>query len=287
MTMIATRLSEQSNSLQTVRRQLLGLLPETDGADLDCRRLLEKITGLQGTQILTKNPELDEAAIASLARLVERRIKGEPLAYILGQAGFMGLDLTVTPAVMVPRPETECLVEQLLELNLPDQTRLLDLGTGSGNIALATGSARPNWQILAADISAKALAVAIRNRNRLGLNAVRFVQSNWLNGMAPDSFDVIVSNPPYIAEGDPHLSRGGLPFEPALALTGGKSGLASISYIIQQAGHCLRRGGWLLLEHGFDQSAAVLALLEQAGFKLTETLNDLSGIARISVGQWQ
>lgn len=274
-------------SIEQATLKLLACMPDPHCAELDCRLLLERATGLHANFILTEpNFVLNEAMAEQLAKLAQRRANQEPMAYLLGQVGFMDLNLTVTPAVMVPRPETESLVEKLLTLNLPDQAQLLDLGTGSGNIALAAGSARPNWQVLATDLSAEALAIASYNKNQLGLSSVHFIRANWLDSCAARSFNAIVSNPPYIAKKDPHLNCEALQFEPKSALIGGGSGLEPISHIIKNSGRCLHKDGWLLLEHGYDQGEATVSLLRKAGFKLAETFVDLSGQPRISIGLW-
>lgn len=218
---------------------------------------------------------------------VERRLDDEPLAYITGQQEFFGIDLRVDNRVLVPRPDTETLVQWALDvLNRTtagiEPLRVLDLGTGSGAIALALKATRPDLQVSALDASGGALAVAAANAQRLALD-VAFQQGNWLNGVA-DDFDVIVSNPPYIAEHDSHLNA--LRHEPAQALTSGSDGLADLRCIIAQAPAHLDRGGWLLLEHGYDQATAVRELLHRVGFEAVQSHRDLSGIERCSGGQW-
>ena len=210
-----------------------------------------------------------------------RRLQGEPVAYILGHKEFFGLQLKVDARVLVPRPDTETLVNWALE-HLPAQGTALDLGTGSGAIALALQQARPDASVTAVDRSADALAVAQSNAQGLGL-PVRFVQGDWLQGVA-GRFDLIVSNPPYIAANDPHLSD--LLHEPQQALVAGTDGLDDLRTIVSTAGAHLHAGGWLLLEHGYDQADAVCALLAQHGFTDTASRCDLAGIARCSGGQW-
>lgn len=231
--------------------------------------------------------DTDELTIAqqqTLDGLTERRIKGEPVAYIVGNKEFFGLNLAVTKDVLVPRPDTECLVEWALELIPATQTRsLLDLGTGSGAIGLAMKHARPQTEVSLVDASQTALAVACSNAISLGL-AVHGLQSNWFESVSKtERFDVIVSNPPYIADGDAHLAA--LAHEPLMALTSGADGLDAIRHIVREAPAHLARGGWLLLEHGYDQAAAVRELLTQQGFGQVTSRLDLNGIPRCSGGK--
>lgn len=218
--------------------------------------------------------------------LVARRAAGEPVAYLTGRRGFWTLDLEVTPATLVPRAETELLVEQALELLPAGEGReVLDLGTGSGAIALALASERPLARVTATDASAAALEVASRNAAAHGLGRVSLVQGNWFAPLAGQRFDLVVSNPPYIAAGDPHLARGDLRFEPATALASGPQGLDDIALIAAQAPAHLHAGGWLLLEHGHDQGAAVRAVLQAAGLGEVATCQDLEGRDRVTRGR--
>lgn len=214
--------------------------------------------------------------------LTRRRAAGTPLAYLTGQREFYGLTLQVDARVLDPRPDTETLVDWALE-HLAPQGTVVDLGTGSGAIALALKSQRPAARVEAVDTSPEALAVAQANAQRLALN-VRFHQGNWLAGLQ-GKFDLIVSNPPYIAEDDPHLEK--LGHEPRLALSSGADGLDAIRAIVAQAPAHLQPGGWLLLEHGWEQAEAVRALLTQASFAQVQSRRDLAGIERCSGGQWR
>lgn len=214
----------------------------------------------------------------------ERRAGGEPLAYIVGRKEFHGLDLCVDARVLVPRPDTETLVDWAISLLRDrDAPSVIDLGTGSGAIALAIGRACPDAHVTAVDTSPAALELARDNARELGVR-VLFLRSSWLAG-APGPYDMIVSNPPYVAEGDPHLAA--LRYEPRDALVAGPDGLRDIRMIVRQAASRLRPGGWLLFEHGWDQAAAVRALLEAAGFRSVTSRRDLAGIERCSGGAWR
>ena len=224
------------------------------------------------------------AAWSVLAAQLSRRLAGEPVAYLLGEKEFHGLDLRVDARVLVPRPDTETLVEWALQcLEGRAAPRVLDLGTGSGAIALALQHARPDAQVDAVDASADALAVAQANAQRLGL-PVRFARANWLDG-AGSGYTVIASNPPYIAAGDPHLPA--LRHEPVSALVAGADGLDDIRQIVQHAPDHLAEDGWLLLEHGHDQAVAVRQLLAERGFSDVQSRDDLAGIPRCSGGIWR
>ena len=227
---------------------------------------------------------LSEAEAAQFAALLARRVAGEPVAYLVGSRGFYGLDLQVSAAVLIPRPETELLVEAALQRLPQSPCRLADLGTGSGAIALALASERPDVQVLAVDVSPEALVVARENAARLGL-AVEFRQSSWCAALGDDRFDMIVSNPPYIRADDAHLALGDVRFEPALALSSGADGLDAIREIIACAPRHLKNGGWLLLEHAYDQAEAVAALLRLAGWQAVESLCDMQGHGRVTLGR--
>lgn len=230
---------------------------------------------------------LPATAIEALEQLLQRRVAGEPVAYLLGRRGFWTLDLEVGPDTLIPRPETELLVELALQRIATDvDRRVVDLGTGSGAIALAVASERPRAQLWASDASEGALAVARRNAASHGLQQVRFLHGSWWRPFDDVRFDMVVSNPPYIANTDPHLQRGDLRHEPASALSSGVDGLDAIREIVGGAPRHLLAGGWLLLEHGWDQGEAIRALLRQAGFVNVETVQDLEMRDRVSLGQW-
>ncbi|TQU71890.1 peptide chain release factor N(5)-glutamine methyltransferase, partial [Xanthomonas perforans] len=219
--------------------------------------------------------------------LVQRREAGEPVAYLTGSRGFWTLDLAVSPATLIPRADTEVLVELALErLDTVPGRRVADLGTGSGAIALAIASERPQAQVIATDASAAALAMARRNADSHGLRNVDCRQGSWFAPLAGEAFDLIASNPPYIAAHDPHLKQGDLRYEPASALASGSDGLDDIRLIVADAPAHLVPGGWLLLEHGWDQGAAVAELLAARGFAAVATHQDLERRDRVTLGRW-
>ncbi len=217
--------------------------------------------------------------------LLEKRLQGMPVAYLVGHRAFWDLTLEVSPHTLIPRPETEHLVEAALERLPPDKPwRIADLGTGTGAIALAIAKARPGCQVVATDISREALTVAQRNAKRLGLANVRFRQGDWYEPLKGARFHLIASNPPYIPQGDPHLEAGDVRFEPRRALVAGQDGLRDLRTLIAGAPAHLLPGGWLIVEHGHDQKAAVQDLFREAGFEGVETLADLQGHPRVSLG---
>ncbi|RQN35659.1 peptide chain release factor N(5)-glutamine methyltransferase [Paraburkholderia tropica] len=261
---------------------------------LEARILLMHVLGWRRTQLITRGDEaLDAAPVAAFRALEARRVAGEPIAQLVGAREFFGLDFDVTPDVLIPRPETELLVETALAaLEGIAQPRVLDLGTGSGAIAVAIASARPDARVWAVDRSEAALAVAARNAAKL-LDAHRpggalsFVAGSWYDTLdAALRFEVIVSNPPYIANGDPHLDQGDLRFEPRGALTDEADGLTCLRAIVDGAPARLVAGGVLWMEHGYDQAAAVRALLDARGFDEVRSEQDLAGIERISGGRF-
>ena len=217
--------------------------------------------------------------------LLQRRLVGEPIAYILGLREFYGLPLKVTQATLIPRPDTETLVEAAFQkISVNVAWDILDLGTGTGAVALAIAKHRPTCNLIGVDASVEALAVAIENAQRLDLKNVRFIKSNWFSDLAAERFNLIVSNPPYIAEGDCHLTQGDLRFEPRSALVSGVDGLDDIRRIIQDAQNYLKPNGWLMLEHGYDQAQSVASLLKEHGFSQIDHTQDLAGTLRVTFG---
>ncbi len=228
----------------------------------------------------------DAAQAQRFHELVAARRRGEPVAYLIGHRGFWSLDLEVSPDVLIPRPETERLVELALELiPLNGEFLVADLGTGSGAVALAIASERPHARVLATDASASALAIASANAKRLEIGNVDFAEGDWCAALGARTFDLIVSNPPYIADDDKHLVQGDLRFEPASALASGADGLDAIRAIVQSVPMHLQRGAWLLLEHGFDQGAQVREILNRHGFTETRSWKDMAAHDRVSGGR--
>jgi len=253
----------------------------TSGIDArEARLLLAAASGFSEASLIAfPEKELPREARERFVDFVARRRKSEPVAYILGRKEFYGLEVAVNPAVLIPRPETELLVELALEREF---STALDLGTGCGAIALALKKHRPKAQIVAVEASAAALVVARRNSTRLGID-VDFRHGRWLEAVAGERFDLIVSNPPYVAAGDPHLAD--LGFEPASALVAGVDGLEAMREILRSAPRHLVPGGWLLVEHGMGQERAVRELLAAAGLESAATWPDLAGIPRVSGGK--
>jgi len=261
----------------------LGL--DAGSARIEVQCLLQAVLQVNRAYLLT-HPEqtLDAEQQARYVALFERRLRGEPIAYLLGEREFYGLTFRVTPATLIPRADTELLVELALQ-RIPQRGRVLDLGTGSGAIALSIAHARPDVEVTAVDASPDALEVARENARRLNIGNVRLLQSDWFSALVGERFELIVSNPPYIADGDAHLAQGDLRFEPRDALASGADGLDDIRRIVADAKEHLDAGAWLLFEHGYDQAGRVRELLAAAGYAEVFSARDLAGIERVSGGR--
>lgn len=261
-------------------------------ARIESQILLQAVLGVNRAWLIAHaDDEIQATDEAYYDALIARRMAGEPIAYILRQREFFGLMLKVTPATLIPRPDTETLVEAALE-KIPQQPHsvstceVLDMGTGTGAIALAIASQRPHAEVTATDQSKEALTVAQENAHALGLDRCILKLSDWYTGLSGEQYDLIVSNPPYIQSNDPHLQQGDLRFEPSSALAAGDDGLKDIRHIVSGASAHLKPQGWLMLEHGYDQADAVAACMRVAGFQNIGHRRDITGIARVTYGQW-
>ena len=267
-------------------RVAIGELSESESSRRDAEILLEHVTGKARTFILAfGETALTADQHAQLSALLSRRKAGEPVAHLTGEREFWSLPLYVSAATLIPRPDTECLVEHALAHLPATACRILDLGTGTGAIALALASERPDCQVTAVDVMPDAVALALRNVARLGFKNVKIQQSSWFDALVGQQFDMIVSNPPYIDERDPHLSQGDVRFEPLTALVAAEEGLADIAHIVTVSRQYLTAGGWLLIDHGWTQAEAVRALFTQAGYERVETCQDYGGNDRLTLGK--
>lgn len=260
----------------------------SDSAKLDAELLLAFCLD-RNRSFLYAWPEkiVDAAVVEKFNALIERRCNGEPIAHLIGEREFWSLKLQVNASTLIPRPDTEKLVEIALQLNC-DNAKVLDLGTGTGAIALALAKERPQWQLLGVDLSGDAVALAQRNLETFKFNNVRFEKSDWYAAIDENQrFDLIVSNPPYIDANDTHLNEGDVRFEPRSALVAANNGLADIATIAKHAPHYLQKSGWLLIEHGFAQGTAVRAEFNSNGFSDVTTWCDDGGRDRVTGGQWQ
>lgn len=280
--------SSISQLLLEARRNIAAALglPDTE-ARIEAQALLRRAMGdVSRAWLIAHEHDVPSIAhAASFAALLERRLAGEPVAYLLGEREFFGLNFNVTSEVLIPRPDTEILVETALAhipLNTP--CRVLDMGVGSGAIAISIAKHRPRACVLGIDRSPTALEVARENARKLAAGNAEFLLSHWFAALGDEQFDVIVSNPPYIAAEDSHLSQGDLRFEPISALAAGMDGLSDIRLIVSAAPEHLTAGGWLMLEHGYDQAEAVAELLRGTGLVEVESIADLAGVMRVTKG---
>jgi len=269
------------------QRLIQQLALEASDAKFEAQLLLQNTLNVNRAWLLAHELDmLPSKAIADFEALLTRRLLGEPVAYILGYREFYGLNLTVTPDTLIPRPDTETLVEAALEKTPADTScSILDLGTGTGAVALAIAKHRPQAQVMAIDASKAALRIAEHNAKQLGLAHVRFTLSHWFSAVESDRFNLIVSNPPYIEQHDPHLSQGDLRFEPISALASGTDGLDDIREIIAHSLIHLLPQGWLMLEHGYNQAELAADLMAENGLIEIKTIQDLGGNDRVTIGK--
>ena len=268
-------------------REAVSELSESESPKRDAEILLEHVTGKSRTYLLAFGETLLTAEQeAQLAALLARRKTGEPVAHLVGEREFWSLPLYVSAATLIPRPDTECLVEQALARLPTAACSILDLGTGTGAIALALATERPDCTVMAVDVMPDAVTLAQRNVERLGLGNVTVLQSSWFTALENRLFALIVSNPPYIDEHDPHLAQGDVRFEPLTALVAANEGLADLDHIVTTSRQHLLPGGWLLVEHGWTQGNAVRALFSNAGYRAVATCRDYGGNERLTLGQW-
>ena len=261
-------------------------LTHSDSAKRDAEILLGFVTGRARTYLLAfGETPLTAEQTEQLTVLLARRERGEPVAYLVGEREFWSLPLSVSPATLIPRPDTECLVELALERLPAAPCAILDLGTGTGAIALALASERPDCQLTGIDLQPEAVALAQHNAQKLAINNARFLQGSWFTPVAGQKFALIASNPPYIDEADPHLGQGDVRFEPGSALVAADQGLADLAAIVRQAADYLEPQGWLLLEHGWQQGESVRTLLNVGGFIAVATHRDYGDNDRVTVGQ--
>lgn len=252
----------------------------------DAEILLEFVSGKSRTYILAfDETALSVEQLATLDMLLARRANGEPVAHLVGMREFWSLPLFVSPVTLIPRPDTECLVEQALARLPTDACTILDLGTGTGAIALALASERPDCAVTAVDFVTDAVALATRNAENLAIANITVLQSNWFSALDGKTFGMIVSNPPYIDEQDPHLAQGDVRFEPKTALVAAQEGLADLAHIVREGRGFLEPGGWMLLEHGWTQGDAVRQLFTDAGYLQVETCRDYGGNERLTLGR--
>ncbi|MCR9001319.1 MULTISPECIES: peptide chain release factor N(5)-glutamine methyltransferase [Rahnella] len=272
----------QSWLREAARRLAAGESPKRD-AEI----LLGFVTGRARTFIMAfGETPLTADQLQRLDTLLARREQGEPVAYLTGEREFWSLPLSVSPATLIPRPDTECLVEQALARLPSEPVSILDLGTGTGAVALALASERPDCKVTGVDLQPDAVRLARHNAQKLNILNACFLHGSWFSPVAGERFALIVSNPPYIDAADPHLAAGDVRFEPASALVAENAGLADLAHIIQAAPAYLHPGGWLLLEHGWQQAADVQALLHDAGYQQIATIKDYGDNDRVSLGQW-
>ncbi len=277
-------ISESSLTCEALLSEAVNRI-QGDSPRLDAELLLSYVTGLGRTSFRAwPERQVTDHQAQQFFALVAERVSGQPIAYLLGQQEFWSLPLSVSASTLIPRPDTECLVEAALSLTLPENASVLDLGTGTGAIALALASEKPSWQIMASDRIADAVELARANSTTLDL-PITVVQSHWFDQLPDAQFDLLISNPPYIPARDHHLGEGDVRFEPSSALVAGDDGLDDIRLLVLQGQNWLHEGGWLLLEHGYDQGEAVRHLFAQTGWNKIETRKDYGGNERMTLAR--
>ena len=275
---------------QLLARSIKDVSQISDTAKLDCELLLADIMAVSTTYLKTwPEAEVQPEQLTKYLSVVARRLDGEPIAHILKRKGFWDLELEVSPDTLIPRPDTEVLVEKALSLIPESEADVLDLGTGTGAIALALAKERPSWRVYATDLFDSVVALAQRNAKNNGVENCHIFQSDWFNNVGLETqtqFNLIVSNPPYISADDPHLEQGDVRFEPKSALVANEKGLLDIKTIAGNAVNFLHNGGWLMVEHGFEQSEQVQRIFTQCGYSNIESIIDYGGNLRATLGSW-
>ena len=259
-----------------------------DSARLDAECLISHVLERPRSYLYAyADIEIEALYLDKIREVLARRLSGEPVAYILGEKEFWSMSMNVGPGVLIPRPDTECLVECVLDLPLPDDAGVVDLGTGTGAMAIALAKERPCWHVCAVDKSPQALAYAAQNRRRHAVDQTSIIGADWLSAFAGECFHAVIANPPYIDELDPHLMCGDVRFEPRSALVASDRGMHDLRVIADHARRCLRRDGYLVLEHGYRQGPATKSLLKSLGYSAATTLSDIAGNPRASLARWQ
>jgi release factor glutamine methyltransferase len=275
------------NIQQALKQANHDLIDSSSSATLDAQILLTHILHCNSAHLLAwPDKELDPEQTASYQSLIKQRQAGKPVAHLTGLREFWSLDFFVNDSTLIPRPETETLVEFVLNKFADKKSlKLIDMGTGTGAIAISIATEKPDWEITASDISTEALKLAKKNSENHKLINTRFIQSNWFENIKQKNFDIIISNPPYIAENDPHLQQGDVRFEPQRALTSGETGMDDIKHLCQHAKNYLVQNGWLIVEHGYDQEKPVFDCFLEHGFIQIEQSTDLLGHTRMTAGK--
>lgn len=279
-------MKKETSIRHAMQAAMMELQDVSDSPKQDIEILLCEVLNCTKTKLIVADDSImSKAECTQFFDCVRQRKIGRPISYIIGHQDFWSLSLDVNESTLIPRPETEILIEQVLELALKGKRDCLDLGTGTGAIALAIAKEYPLWQITGCDIVPQATELAIQNQKKNNINNAIFLESCWFDSLEPQSFDIIVSNPPYVESNSKYLEQGDLRFEPISALISGLDGLDDIRHIVRQSGNFLKQDGWLLLEHGFEQGEVICELFEQVGFSNVHTIKDYAGLDRVTLGQ--